>query len=165
MKPSSTQTSLTCQDPPTELSPQTPIVLREGLAGLALLKQLRWSDRPTTEQAETLRMARPAFERSLTPAEPKAAAVLIEGLRLHYPAQKLNESEAELVAADWLEDFDHVPLDVLEHACRRWRRSPARFAPSPGQLLAFAEPLIEARQVGLRRIDTFLERFERAEKE
>lgn len=85
---------------------------------------------------------------------------MIEGLRLHYPAQKLNEREAELVAADWLEDFAHVPLDVLEQACRHWRRSPARFAPSPGQLLDYVRPLIEARQVGLRRIDMFLERLE-----
>jgi hypothetical protein len=61
---------------------------------------------------------------------------LLEGLFLHYPARALSLAESAVIWADWVEDLCDLPEDVLSSACRMWRRSSERFAPSPGQLLA-----------------------------
>jgi hypothetical protein len=59
-------------------------------------------------------------------------ATLIEGLRRHYPAQPLDADGW----GDWYDDFADVPPDIIAAACRDWRRSDNRWAPTPGQLLA-----------------------------
>lgn len=78
--------------------------------------------------SEAQRWARPVHE--------DQAIRLLEGLFLHYPARALSVAESAVIWADWVEDLGELPEDVLSSACRMWRRSSERFAPSPGQLLA-----------------------------
>jgi len=61
---------------------------------------------------------------------------MLEALFLHYPARALSQAEHGLIWADWIDDLADVPVDLLASACRMWRRSSERFAPTPGQLLA-----------------------------
>lgn len=75
-------------------------------------------------------------ERLCRPARPEVVVLHVERLNRHYPAPGLDEAAQAARWEDWIEDFADVPEDVLVAACRTWRRSSARFAPSPGQLLA-----------------------------
>ncbi len=56
-------------------------------------------------------------------------------LILHYPQPSLPVESNASRWDDWFDDFADVPPDVLAAACRDWRRSDAKFAPAPGQLL------------------------------
>ena len=75
-------------------------------------------------------------ERICVPITPRALIRHLEALFLLYPARDMTEAENSIVWAAWIEDFADVPEDILVVACRTWRRSAERFAPSPGQLLA-----------------------------
>lgn len=46
-----------------------------------------------------------------------------------------------MVAQDWLEDIGTVSAIGFREACRKWRRDPNAFKPSPGQLLALIEKI------------------------
>lgn len=78
--------------------------------------------------SEARRLARPVDE--------TVAIQMLEALFLHYPQRSLKPEESAVIWADWCDDLADVPPDVLAAACRIWRRSSERFAPSPGQLLA-----------------------------
>lgn len=76
-------------------------------------------------------------ERVNRPAREEEIAAHVERLRLHYPATaNMGETAQALAWEDWFSDLGDVPPDVIEAACVAWRRSDARFAPSPGQLMA-----------------------------
>lgn len=89
------------------------------------------ADRPALE-------AMAEAERALTAAAaPHVIVARLEALFRHYPA---SGGGGTTVWKDWLEDVGHLPDHVLADACRKWRRSDARFAPSPGQLLKLVDP-------------------------
>lgn len=80
----------------------------------------------------------------------------VGNLSLHYPQPQLAERENESRWEDWFDDFTDVPPDILTAACREWRRSDARFAPAPGQLLKLCVG-IEYRQVLAKRAAACIE--------
>lgn len=65
----------------------------------------------------------------------EAIVAYITRLRTHYPpSPELSETLSMLRWEDWFNDLAAWPLDVLVDACDAWRRSPARWAPTSGQL-------------------------------
>ncbi|WP_299129441.1 hypothetical protein [uncultured Amaricoccus sp.] len=87
----------------------------------------------------------------MTPATPQQIAGLIEELVWHYPNPDRPDAARRALAKDWLRDLGHLPEDILEAACTAWRRAPNVFAPTPGQLLALANPIFETRRFWARR--------------
>ncbi|MBW7057524.1 hypothetical protein KY389_12610 [Paracoccus bogoriensis] len=83
---------------------------------------------------------------SLTPAKPERIAQLVTRLIGHYPQQPLPEDVRKGVAEDWLEDLGHLPEDIIDAACAGWRRAENKFAPTPGHLLAIANPIFASRR-------------------
>jgi hypothetical protein len=73
--------------------------------------------------------------RLLIPASEEQVTLHLGKLVLHYPQPDLPEGANKSRWNDWFDDFALIPEDILAAACRDWRRSSARFAPSPGQLL------------------------------
>ena len=93
---------------------------------------------------------------SLTSAKPEEIAVEIEGLALHYPAFNRTPQESRVANAHWLDDLEDWPLDLIRDACRKWRNSPERYFPTPGQLKALSSPELVARRVLADRAAEFL---------
>ena len=56
-------------------------------------------------------------------------------LRLHYPGQPMTPEQERVFWADYLADLGGWDPRMIAEACSRWRRSPERFFPNPGQLL------------------------------
>lgn len=123
-----------------------------GRPGLRLSRRLigeSWRPnrtRLTQTQAAMLGEMAVALERALVPAKPETIGRLIEALMWHYPAPPRSEEAAASVAADWLRDLRHLPEDIVDAACAGWRRGQHAFAPSPGHLLAIADPILAARR-------------------
>jgi hypothetical protein len=93
------------------------------------------------------------LEADLIPANEPAGileiAAVVERLFSHYPRPDLPESAAATRLNDWYDDLEGLPLAVLEATARDYRRSDARFAPTPGQFLAKAKRYAEPHSVGL----------------
>ncbi len=83
---------------------------------------------------------------SLAPAKPARAAQLITRLIGHYPQQAMADDIRAGLAEDWLEDLAHLPEDIIDAACTGWRRAENKFAPTPGHLLALANPILVVRR-------------------
>lgn len=105
---------------------------------------------PAEEQAQIAEVAK-ALSASLTPAKPAEIAKMIEELAWHYPRQERPDPARQTVARDWLRDLGHLPADIIDAACTAWRRAPNQFAPTPGHILALAEPILHTRQFWARR--------------
>lgn len=75
------------------------------------------------------------------PAPAEQFALIIEKLALHYPESRLSTQEHKLVVQDWRRLLGELPPDILQAAADAYVMSPARFFPTPGQLLAVAEKL------------------------
>lgn len=123
-----------------------------GTPGLQLLRQLireAWrSDRPRLNpgQEAVVREIADAAARSLKPAKPAEIGRLLEALMLHYPVVHRTPEAAASIAADWLRDLGHLPRDIVDAACTAWRRGQNAYAPTPGHLLALADPILVARR-------------------
>lgn len=124
-----------------------------GTHGLQLLRQLirdlwRDSDRAKVTEAQRAAVAEmvTALDRLMVPAKPAEIGRVLEALMHHYPAVTRTPEAAESVAADWLRDMGHLPPDIVDAACTAWRRGQNAFAPTPGHLLALAEPIFVARR-------------------
>lgn len=91
--------------------------------------QISTKDLPALHQliSELEPMVRPA-------ALPDAAAVL-DRLFAHYFRPDLPNHIEENRLDDWYDDLEGIPLDILQAAARDWRRSDAKYAPTPGQFL------------------------------
>lgn len=70
------------------------------------------------------------------PASAEEFALIIERLWLHYPEHRLGEREQKLILQDWRRLMGDLPADLLRAAADAYLLSPARFAPTPGQLMA-----------------------------
>ncbi|MCL5779206.1 hypothetical protein M1105_19775 [Limibaculum sp. FT325] len=76
---------------------------------------------------------------------------MIEALGWHYPQAARPAAARASLASDWLRDLGHLPADILDAACTAWRRAPNTYAPTPGHLLALAEPILHTRQFWAKR--------------
>lgn len=95
---------------------------------------------------------------SATPAEPAQIGILLHRLSLHYADRKLTAREAQLVAEDWLNDLDGLPLDLAELAFRRWRTGPkCAFFPKAGEILGLVEVERRTRAILHRRAQAVIE--------
>jgi hypothetical protein len=92
------------------------------------------------EDLPVLREMAEIEEACLVGVTPKTMVTLLEALFQHYPPRQLSEGGEKQVWRDWADDVGHLPPAVLAAACRAYRRSAARFAPTPGQLLALVDP-------------------------
>ena len=72
---------------------------------------------------------------SCQPATLLEVAAVIDRLFSHYPRPDMPSHVAANRLDDWYTDLEGIPRDVLEATARDWRRSDARFAPTPGQFL------------------------------
>lgn len=99
--------------------------------------------------AEAQDLARPATRGEII--------AVITRLMVHYPVVQMDERLSELRLEDWCDDLALVPRDCLEHAAAAWRKSSARFAPTPGQLLEKLPPWYELRRVMLDRATRVME--------
>lgn len=126
--------------------PPTPLPAMRGIAGILgpyrelqrVDGTLRIGSLPPKEVTKKLALE---AQRALEPYKRAATAEdvisLMARIRLHYPDwERHNESEARLVAQDWIEDLAGYPIGLLVEACARWRQSSAKHAPTPGQLLS-----------------------------
>lgn len=76
---------------------------------------------------------------SCQPATLLEIAAIIDRLFSHYPRPDMPSHVAANRLDDWYTDLEGIPRDVLEATARDWRRSDARFAPTPGQMLEKAK--------------------------
>lgn len=92
-----------------------------------------------------------ALEAALAPASSEQAAHILWELGCAMLPRKQSRP-AELAAGrQWLADLADYPADIIDAACAEWRRGPNRFFPRPGELLALARPILEARQLWAKR--------------
>ena len=141
---------MTMELPREKPSTTNPLPAIAAMPGTPLLKKLiaQGLRRPTPtpdEVALILPVAR-LLAASLAPAKPARAAQLITRLVGHYPQQVLSDDIRAGLAEDWLEDLAHLPEDIIDAACAGWRRAENKFAPTPGHLLAIANPILVVRR-------------------
>lgn len=91
--------------------------------------------------------------RALLAASPSQIMTELARLQAHYPDQGRPESLSDERWRDFVSDLSDLPPDVLAAACAGWRRSPARFMPTPGQLLESAGRIMAYRRAYLQRVD------------
>lgn len=65
----------------------------------------------------------------------RAVVTALGALRLHYPGQPMTPEQERIFWADYLTDLAGWNPRMITESCARWRRSPERFFPNPGQLL------------------------------
>lgn len=116
----------------TSLAPHSPL-LAATAANLIRRKTFTAKDLPA------LRTYRDEAFRLLIPAGDHAVISAVGRLSLHYPQPSMDAEANASRWDDWCDNFADVPADLLAAGCAAWRRSPARFAPSPGQLLALCQ--------------------------
>lgn len=92
----------------------------------------------------------------LTPATDAQVGRELDRLFSHYPRPD-HSADAEAGRwADWMDDLADMPHDLLSLACQKWRRSTARWSPTPGQLRAQVEGMLAMRKAFLRRAEEAL---------
>jgi hypothetical protein len=98
----------------------------------------------------------------MVPADVKQIAGHIERLTLHYWTKPLDPASMRLYVRDWIDDVAHLPVDVLASACAQWRRGANAFMPTPGQLLALADPILRYRRALASRAASLIEDQEKS---
>lgn len=93
----------------------------------------------TADQLPALRVLEAELVRANEPAKEWDAAAELEKLFSHYPRPDLPDAVAATRLNDWYDDLEGIPLPVIQAAARDWRRSTAKFAPTPGQFLEKAQ--------------------------
>jgi len=138
------------QAPHEKPSTTNPLPAIAALPGTPLLKKLIGhgprKPTPTPDEIALIQPVTKLLAASLAPAKPARAAQLITRLIGHYPQQAQSDDIRAGIAEDWLEDLAHLPEDVIDAACAGWRRAANKFAPTPGQLLAIANPIVTIRR-------------------
>ena len=138
------------QAPHEKPSTTNPLPAIAAMPGTPLLKKLIGHGprrpTPTPEEIALIQPVTKLLAASLVPAKPARAAQLITRLIGHYPQQAMADDIRAGIAEDWLEDLAHLPEDVIDAACAGWRRAENKFAPTPGQFLAIANPIVTIRR-------------------
>ena len=131
-------------------STTNPLPAIAAMPGTPLLKKLIGHGprrpTPTPDDIALIQPVTKLLAASLIPAKPARAAQLITRLIGHYPQQVLGDDIRAGLAEDWLEDLAHLPEDIIDAACAGWRRGENKFAPTPGHLLALANPILVVRR-------------------
>lgn len=89
----------------------------------------------STTHLPDLRQLVAELEPSVRPATLPEAAAVLDRLFAHYFRPDLPNHIEENRLDDWYDDLEGIPLDILQAAARDWRRSEAKYAPTPGQFL------------------------------
>jgi hypothetical protein len=143
---------------PTETPLPTPSVPVPSVTNQRLLRSLPGAGlfRDRVKQGEfspddlpALRVLEAELVVANEPAKAWDAAAVIERLFAHYPRPDLPDSAAATRLDDWYDDLEGLPLPVIQATARDWRRSAAKFAPTPGQFLEKAKRYAEPHRVGL----------------
>ncbi|KZK84941.1 hypothetical protein PsAD13_01475 [Pseudovibrio sp. Ad13] len=74
----------------------------------------------------------------------------------HYPQKRLSPEAITQLIEDWIQDLGGYPTDVIFATCQAWRRSCKTIAPTPGQLITLAEPIMAARNFHIRVLHSVL---------
>lgn len=136
-------------------SKDNPLPAISGWPGWQLVRHGRYQDSgeividPDT-RAALMQTAR-ALEEALAPALPADAARMIWALFCCYAPRRQGRAAELAVARQWLADLAEYPDDIIDAACTEWRRGQEPFAPRPGEWLALARPILEARRAWARR--------------
>lgn len=77
--------------------------------------------------------------------------VQVERLGLHYPADRLEPEERQVVVRDWWRLLGHLPPDIVAAAADDALLKHPRFRPTLGEFAAIAEPMWKWRQALARR--------------
>tara|TARA_R110002073_G_scaffold303806_1_gene472266 strand:+ start:4355 stop:4861 length:507 start_codon:yes stop_codon:yes gene_type:complete len=149
-------------DPTAEKPAATnPVPSLAAMPGMKLLRMLAYQEagRAMTDPENRAMIAQAAagLAASLSPANPNEIAQLIRRLAWHYPQPPRLAAAQRAIAEDWLADMAHLPADIIDAACAQWRRAANEYAPTPGQLLALANPIWEQRRTLAIRAERFLE--------
>ena len=162
-------TALTRQaepSPPSLPTVTSPLPQAEGMLGLTLSTKSR--DAAMAEIAgnpqalSALRDFLDHAEAMMVPAAVKQIAGHIERLTLHYWTKPLDSASMRLYVRDWIDDVGHLPVDVLASACAQWRRGANAFMPTPGQLLALADPILRYRRALAQRAASLIDDAEKS---
>ncbi len=117
--------------------------------------------RPTQiDRADVARLRDDLADR-LRPAAPKQVLTALMTLMLHFPRPDYSQGQAKAVCLDMAQDFADVPADIVEEACREWRRTEKWF-PRPAELLLRAQAMVKRRRDALADVNRVLARLERA---
>lgn len=98
-----------------------------------------------------------AIHRLLIPAKRPQIAAHIARLANHYHATPRGDAAAQCYAEDWLDDLSHLPDDIIEAACVKWRRDDNKFMCSPGELLKYANEILRYRRFYADRAESVLQ--------
>lgn len=134
--------------PPSAADPLGALMTTTGKELLSEFLKSGHSERPAwvASKVRDLEGLLDVLSRSLEPAAPADIREALGALVLHYPARPLEKDQRASVLADWMLDLGRYPADIVFSACQHWRRSPNQFAPTPGHLIEFCEPVIKCRK-------------------
>ena len=150
-------------DPMNPPSAKTPFPMFGREPGMRLLQQLIAS-RPerrqtprTAQEIEELEQLLSTLTQANAPGGAKPVSLAVGQLLNHYPQRRLTSEAITQLIEDWIQDLGSYPTDVIFAVCQSWRRSSKTIAPTPGQLIALAEPIMAARNFHIRVLHSVLE--------
>jgi hypothetical protein len=145
-------------DPSTDMTPARQALWRSLLSSGRTIRETIQAGEITKADLPALRAEINLEEVRTRPVSVEGMMGLLEALFQHYYAPALSESAQAQRWKDWHADVGHLPGPVLAEACAKWRRSAAKHAPSPGQLLALANKDYRVRLLAAQRAADILEK-------
>ncbi len=150
-------------DPMNPPSAKNPFPMFGREPGMRLLQQLIVS-RPerrlaprTAQEIEELEQLLSTLTQANAPGGSKPVSLAVGQLLNHYPQKRLSPEAITQLIEDWIQDLGTYPTDVIFATCQAWRRSSKTIAPTPGQLITLAEPIMAARNFHIRVLHSVLE--------
>jgi len=136
-------------------SKDDPLPAISNWRGWKLIRSIRDPDgariAANPEDRTALTQAARALEGALGPAPADNAARMIWALFCCYAPRRQGRAAELAVARQWLADLAEYPDDIIDAACTEWRRGQKPFAPRPGEWLALARPILDARRAWAKR--------------
>lgn len=123
-------------------------LLQSLLAGGFYRDRIKRGEFTTAQLADLHRLVE-QLEPLNVPASVLEIAAVVERLFAHYFRPDMPDNAAANRLDDWYDDLEGLPLDVLQATARDWRRSSAKYAPTPGQFLEKAARYHDPRRGGL----------------
>ena len=131
-----------------QLQPRSRLLENEDVQrGAAFLSGLRMKGWPRKFESlqdmdrakkikSSIEAARDYYAQQLAPDTPQALLTRVELLNIRGFQKDLPDAAYEQIQADWIEDLSRFPADLVELACKRWRRSNVNRAPyGSGELM------------------------------
>lgn len=108
-------------------------------------------------ELQALQNAKALAAKALMPAIPEKIITSLTKLSAHYWQGNKDQTGWSVVMEDYLEDLEDLPADLLDEACKRWRRNAAnKFFPRAAELKAQISYDWCQRRMQLRRIEALL---------